>query len=67
VVVTRNVKLYKNLNAPIKKGDKVGTIQLVKEGKVVLESELVAKNDVKEATWWTLYKRSFGMFTKAGK
>jgi serine-type D-Ala-D-Ala carboxypeptidase (penicillin-binding protein 5/6) len=33
----------------------------------VLESELVAKNNVKEATWWTLYKRSFGMFTKAGK
>jgi D-alanyl-D-alanine carboxypeptidase (penicillin-binding protein 5/6) len=65
--VTRKVTLDKNLNAPIKKGDKVGTIQLVKEGKVVLESELVAKNDVKEATWWTLYKRSFGMFTKAGK
>lgn len=65
--VTRKVKLDKNLNAPIKKGDKVGTIQLVKESKVILESELVAKNDVKEATWWTLYKRSFGMFTKAGK
>ncbi len=65
--VTRKVTLTKNLNAPIKKGDKVGTIQLVKEGKVLLESELVAKNDVKEATWWTLYKRSFGMFTKAGK
>jgi serine-type D-Ala-D-Ala carboxypeptidase (penicillin-binding protein 5/6) len=65
--VTRKVTLTKNLNAPIKKGDKVGSIQLVKEGKVLLESELVAKNDVKEATWWTLYKRSFGMFTKAGK
>jgi serine-type D-Ala-D-Ala carboxypeptidase (penicillin-binding protein 5/6) len=65
--VTRKVTLTKNLNAPIKKGDKVGTIQFVKEGKVLLESELVAKNDVKEATWWTLYKRSFGMFTKAGK
>lgn len=65
--VKRKVTLNKNLNAPINKGDKVGTIQLVKDGKVVLESELVAKNEVKEATWWTLYKRSFGMFTKAGK
>jgi serine-type D-Ala-D-Ala carboxypeptidase (penicillin-binding protein 5/6) len=65
--VQRKVTLNKNLSAPINKGDKVGTIQLVKEGKVVLESELVAKNDVKEAGWWTLYKRSFGMFTKAGK
>ena len=65
--VKRKVTLDKNLNAPITKGDKVGTIQFVKDGKVVLESELVAKNEVKEATWWTLYKRSFGMFTKAGK
>lgn len=65
--VKRKVTLDKNLNAPINKGDKVGTIQLVKDGKVVLESELVAKNKVEEATWWTLYKRSFGMFTKAGK
>ena len=65
--VTRKVTLDKNLDAPIEKGDKVGTIQLVKDGKVVLESELVARNAVKEASWWTLYKRSFGMFTKAGK
>lgn len=64
--VTRKVKINKNLNAPIKKGDKVGTIQFVKDGKVLLESELVAKNNVTEATWWTLYKRAFGMFTKAG-
>ncbi|MEH7111777.1 D-alanyl-D-alanine carboxypeptidase family protein [Neobacillus niacini] len=65
--VNRKVTLDKNLNAPINKGDKVGTIQFVKDGKVVLESELVANKNVKEATWWTLYKRSFGMFTKAGK
>ncbi|WP_462412096.1 D-alanyl-D-alanine carboxypeptidase family protein [Neobacillus sp. Marseille-QA0830] len=68
---TENVKqkviLQKDLKAPIKKGDQVGTIKLTKEGKVVLESPLVAGKDVKEASWWTLYKRSFGMFTKAGK
>jgi len=65
--VEQKVNLKKKLDAPIKKGDQVGTIQLMKDGKVVLESPLVAKNEVKEATWWTLYKRSFGMFTKAGK
>lgn len=65
--VKQKISLDKNLDAPINKGDKVGTIKLVKDGKVILESELVAKNDVKEASWWTLYKRSFGMFTKAGK
>ena len=31
-----------------------------------LESQLVAKKDVKEAIGGQLYKRSFGMFTKAG-
>ncbi|MDQ1145186.1 D-alanyl-D-alanine carboxypeptidase (penicillin-binding protein 5/6) [Bacillus sp. SORGH_AS 510] len=68
---TENVKqkivMAKNLKAPIAKGDQVGTIQLIKNGKVILESPLVANKAVKEAGWWTLYKRSFGMFTKAGK
>ncbi|MEO2074321.1 MAG: D-alanyl-D-alanine carboxypeptidase family protein [Bacillus sp. (in: firmicutes)] len=68
---TENVKqkivMAKNLKAPITKGDQVGTIQLIKDGKVILESPLVANKAVKEAGWWTLYKRSFGMFTKAGK
>jgi serine-type D-Ala-D-Ala carboxypeptidase (penicillin-binding protein 5/6) len=65
--VEQKITLKKNLDAPIQKGDKVGSVKLMKDGKVVLESDLVAKNDVKEAGWWTLYKRSFGMFTKAGK
>jgi D-alanyl-D-alanine carboxypeptidase (penicillin-binding protein 5/6) len=65
--VKQKVILQKNLNAPINKGDKVGTIKLIKDGKVILESPLVANKNVKEAGWWTLYKRSFGMFTKAGK
>lgn len=65
--VEQKVSLNKNLKAPIKKGDQVGTIKLVKNGNVLLESPLVAAKDVKEASWWTLYKRSFGMFTKAGK
>lgn len=65
--VKQKITLDKNLDAPIKKGDEIGTIQLMKDGKVLLESRLVAKSDVKEAGWWTLYKRSFGMFTKAGK
>ncbi|MBO0962878.1 D-alanyl-D-alanine carboxypeptidase [Neobacillus sp. MM2021_6] len=65
--VKQKIVLQKNLNAPIKKGDKVGSIKLVKDGKVILESPLVADKDIKEAGWWTLYKRSFGMFTKAGK
>lgn len=65
--VQQKIILDKNLKAPINKGDKVGTIKLIKGEKVILESPLVAREAVKEAGWWSLYKRSFGMFTKAGK
>jgi serine-type D-Ala-D-Ala carboxypeptidase (penicillin-binding protein 5/6) len=65
--VKQKVILQKNLKAPISKGDQVGTIKLTKNGKVILESPLVANKSVKEAGWWTLYKRAFGMFTKSGK
>jgi D-alanyl-D-alanine carboxypeptidase (penicillin-binding protein 5/6) len=65
--VKRKVIMQKNLNAPIHKGDKIGVIKLIKNGKVELESPLVAAKDIKEAGWWTLYKRAFGMFTKSGE
>lgn len=64
--VEQKVTLSKDLKAPIKKGDKVGTLVIKNKGKKVLESDLVAKQDVSEATWWQLYKRSFGMFSKVG-
>jgi D-alanyl-D-alanine carboxypeptidase (penicillin-binding protein 5/6) len=65
--VKQKVILKKDLKAPINKGDQVGEIELIKNGKVILESPLVANKTVKEAGWWTLYKRAFGMFTKSGK
>ncbi|MDP4164581.1 MAG: D-alanyl-D-alanine carboxypeptidase family protein [Bacillota bacterium] len=64
--IKKKILIIKNLQAPIHKGDKVGMIQLVKGGKILTESPLVAKSDVKEASWWILYKRAFGMFTKVG-
>jgi serine-type D-Ala-D-Ala carboxypeptidase (penicillin-binding protein 5/6) len=63
--IKQKVILQKHLNAPIHKGDKVGTLKLIKDGKVVQESPLVASKNVEEAGWWTLYKRAFGMFTRA--
>jgi serine-type D-Ala-D-Ala carboxypeptidase (penicillin-binding protein 5/6) len=65
--VKQKILLEKSIKAPIHKGDKVGTIKLVKDGKVLVESPLMAKEDVKEASWWILFKRSFGMFTKTGE
>ncbi|GIN85600.1 D-alanyl-D-alanine carboxypeptidase DacF [Heyndrickxia sporothermodurans] len=60
----KSIKLNKNLKAPIKKGDKIGTITVKKDGKVLVEANLIAEKNVNKASWWKLFKRSFGMFTK---
>ncbi|WP_285856983.1 D-alanyl-D-alanine carboxypeptidase family protein [Mesobacillus subterraneus] len=64
--VKQKITLDKTMKAPIEKGDKVGTLKLVKNGKTLAETPLVADKSVEKASWWILYKRSFGMFTRAG-
>jgi D-alanyl-D-alanine carboxypeptidase (penicillin-binding protein 5/6) len=63
--VVKEIKVDMKLQAPVIKGDKVGTIVLKKGDKVLSESDLVAGSDSLEASWWQLFKRSMGQFTKA--
>ncbi|WP_066047410.1 D-alanyl-D-alanine carboxypeptidase family protein [Robertmurraya korlensis] len=65
--VKKEITYKKDLKAPIEKGQTIGTLKLVKNGKTLVSSPLVAKTSVKEANWWTLYKKTFGMFTKTSK
>jgi D-alanyl-D-alanine carboxypeptidase (penicillin-binding protein 5/6) len=65
--VKKEITYVKDLKAPIEKGQTIGTLKLVKNGETLVSSPLVAKASVKEANWWTLYKRAFGMFTKTSK
>ncbi len=65
--VKKEITYEKDLKAPIEKGQIIGTLKLVKNGETLVSSPLVAKASVKEANWWTLYKRAFGMFTKTTK
>ncbi|WP_121611945.1 D-alanyl-D-alanine carboxypeptidase family protein [Mesobacillus foraminis] len=65
--VEQKITMKKNLKAPIQKGDEVGTLKLIQDGKTMVESQLVASKAVKEANWWQLYKRAFGMFSRAGQ
>lgn len=62
--VKTSLKLNKHIQAPIKKGDEIGKIVLIKNDKVLSENSAIAAENVKPASWWTLYKRSFSMFTK---
>ncbi|WP_163101064.1 D-alanyl-D-alanine carboxypeptidase family protein [Peribacillus alkalitolerans] len=61
--IKKVVELKKNLKAPIQKGDEIGTLKVIKGDKVMVESPIVAKKNIKKASWWDLYKRAFGMFT----
>lgn len=65
--VKEEITLRDDLKAPLKKGEQIGTLKLIKDGKTILESPLTAKEDVKEANWWNLFKKSFGIFTKSGE
>lgn len=65
--VNQKVVLSKNIKAPIKKGDRIGTLKITKDGNTLVTSPLLAKEDIQEASWWGLYKRSLSMFTKSGE
>ena len=61
---TKNMVINQDLKAPIQKGDTIGTLQIKKDGKVYVESPIVAKEAIDQASWWQLYKRAFGMFSQ---
>ncbi|EJQ48777.1 D-alanyl-D-alanine carboxypeptidase DacF [Bacillus mycoides] len=61
--VKKEVIAEKKVKAPIKKGDALGTLVIKRDKDVLLKQTIVAKEDVEAASWWELFKRSFGMFS----
>jgi serine-type D-Ala-D-Ala carboxypeptidase (penicillin-binding protein 5/6) len=62
--IKKVITMKQDLQAPIKKGQEIGMLIISKDGKELVKSQLVAKKEVKVASWWQLFKRSFGLFTK---
>lgn len=60
--VKQEVIAEKKVKAPIKKGDALGTL-VIKRSRCFIKQTIVAKEDVAAASWWELFKRSFGMFS----
>ena len=60
------IKVEKTVAAPIKKGDEIGSLIIKKDGKVVVDSPIVAKESIDQANWWQLFKKSMGLFTHGG-
>ncbi|PEB53176.1 D-alanyl-D-alanine carboxypeptidase [Bacillus pseudomycoides] len=61
--VKQEVIAEKKVKAPIKKGDALGTLVIKKDKNILLKQTIVAREDVPAASWWELFKRSFGMFS----
>lgn len=52
-IVTDKVK------APLKKGDKVGTLELTEQGTIIKRLNITVKENIPKANIWDLYKRNF--------
>ncbi|WP_304977726.1 D-alanyl-D-alanine carboxypeptidase family protein [Alkalihalobacillus sp. AL-G] len=58
------IKVKKNLNTPIKKGDVLGTLVVKNNGKAVMNTPLVASEKVPAASLWGMFKRTVGHFSQ---
>lgn len=62
--IKKTVKLNGHLQAPLEKGQPVGTLSVSQGGKMLAKTTLVAEKSVKRASWWQLFKRAAGMFAQ---
>ncbi|WP_077621668.1 D-alanyl-D-alanine carboxypeptidase family protein [Sediminibacillus massiliensis] len=63
---TTNVQIDENLTLPLKKGQQVGKIEVMRDGKVLSETPLVVNKDIQNAGYWKLFKRTFHEMVKKG-
>jgi len=64
--VERKVEFY-TVRAPIKKGDKIGDIVYIKDGKEIAKGDVVAKENVSQVKLLTIYNRLINMWAKIGR
>lgn len=60
--VQTEILLDEKLSAPIKKGDRVGTVRYLLEGNVLAERDITATEDVPKISFWGLLRRMFGIY-----
>ncbi|HEU4963572.1 MAG TPA: D-alanyl-D-alanine carboxypeptidase family protein [Bacilli bacterium] len=53
---------FDEVEAPVKKGQKLGKLEVMQDGKVIATGNLVAKQDVEEGSWIRLMFRGIGHF-----
>ena len=63
--IVHETKINDNLELPIKRGDKIGTLYVKKGTKVLTETDLTVDQDVEKAGYYTLLKRTIQDISKA--
>ena len=58
---------YDKITAPVRVGDKVGTVKIYANDKVINTLPLTVKNNVKKCSLWTLFKRVMGIMITGSK
>lgn len=62
--ITKSIEVPEFLNAPIDKGNKIGELIILSDGKEVDRIDLVAKSPIEKASIITLFKRTVKSFIK---
>jgi D-alanyl-D-alanine carboxypeptidase (penicillin-binding protein 5/6) len=58
----QEVKLNENISAPIAKGDKVGELKILENGKEVTKIDLIAEEDVEKINFFNLFNKFITQF-----
>ena len=58
----QEVKLNENISAPIAKGDKVGELKILENGKEVTKIDLIAEEDVEKMNFFNLFNKFITQF-----
>ncbi|MBM7569765.1 D-alanyl-D-alanine carboxypeptidase family protein [Aquibacillus albus] len=64
--IETKVTVIKDVELPMKKGSTVGKLEVIKGGKVLSETPLIIMEDVKQAGFFKLFKRSMDEMVKRG-
>jgi len=56
------LKVKEKINAPIKKGDELGELQIIKNGELVQTISLIAGEDIEKANLWNMFKITMKKF-----
>ncbi|MGM8211670.1 D-alanyl-D-alanine carboxypeptidase family protein [Virgibacillus sp. W0430] len=63
--ITTSIRMKDQITLPLKKGDQVGVLQVKNNDTILSETALVVNEDIKSASYFTLFKRTIQQIAKS--